>query len=530
MLDNSPSVYETLQALLPAAPPVRREHWLAEQRFPTGRWGSSLRSFSQVIFINHPLSGALLLLGFLLQSPWMALLAVVGMAAANSVSRLLNLGPSLRDNGIHGFNGALVGCAAAVLAESSSLFDAALLAIFVAVGGGLTTVMIELWRRRFQRRGDPPALTLPFCLTTWGLLVLVSPRIPDSIETVQAAASTSSLQALAIGIPHSFGQVFLCSDIASGWLVLLSVAVASPLAAALGTCGALIGMLTAVASGTDPDAIAQGLWGYNGDLVAIALGGIFHSPGRRSLVIALVGVALANLLQAIQERWMGQVPPLTLSFVLSTWIMQGLAGRALPALIPVALHAVVTPEEHRKRFLVANELLGSFRQHLKQRIEGTRPSSGLEQPETERTSQMQNLFDQLDSNCDGNLSLEELRHALAIEGKSDGTQRRRTSSLNDQLEATMASMDLNGDGRIDCDEFSQLIQRLQRLRQGEERLLLYLMPVDTDGNDRLDHDELDRLLMSVGQPRLTPNEIALVFMDQKQSLSWHDFVDRLLLG
>ena len=150
MLDNSPSVYERLQALLPAAPPVRREHWLAEQRFPTGRWGSSLRSFSQVIFINHPLSGALLLLGFLLQSPWMALLAVVGMAAANSVSRLLNLGPSLRDNGIHGFNGALVGCAAAVLAESSSLFDAALLAIFVAVGGGLTTVMIELWRRRFH--------------------------------------------------------------------------------------------------------------------------------------------------------------------------------------------------------------------------------------------------------------------------------------------------------------------------------------------------------------------------------------------
>ena len=227
---------------------------------------------------------------------------------------------------------------------------------------------------------------------------------------------------------------------------------------------------------------------------------------------------------------MGNLPPLTLSFVLTTWMMQRLAGQALPALIPVALHAVVTPEEHRKRFLVASELLGSFRQSLRQRIEGTLPSVGMQQPETERDSQMQHLFDQLDRNRDGNLSLEELRDALAMGRASNGTQLRRTSSLNDQLAATMASMDLNGDGRIDCTEFSQLIQRLQRLRQGEERLLLYLMPVDTNGNDRLDPEELDRLLTSIGQPALTSKEQALVFMNQEQSLSWHDFVDRLLLS
>ena len=183
---------------------------------------------------------------------------------------------------------------------------------------------------------------------------------------------------------------------------------------------------------------------------------------------------------------------------------------------------------------MASELLGSFRQSLRQRIEGTLPSVGMQQPETERDSQMQHLFDQLDRNRDGNLSLDELRQALAVteevEVASDGTQRRRTSSLNDQLAATMASMDLNGDGRIDCTEFSQLIQRLQRLRQGEERLLLYLMPVDTNGNDRLDPDELDRLLTSIGQPALTSKEQALVFMNQEQSLSWHDFVDRLLLS
>ena len=530
MQADAPSVYELLQALLPAPAPVKRQSLLAERHFPTGRLGSGLRSFSQVIFINHPLSGALLLLAFLLQSPWMALLAVIGVVAANTASRLLNLGQSLREQGIHGFNGALVGCAAAVLTDISSLSDHGLIALLVTLGGGLTTVMVELWRRRFHRRGDPPALTLPFCLITWGLVALVSPRMPDTIETVKAAASTGSVQALMLGLPHSFGQVFLCSELASGWLVLLAVAVASPIAAALGTCGALMGMIAALAIGTDASAVAQGLAGYNGILVAIALGGIFYVPGRRTLILALLGAGLSSLLQALQGHWMGNFPPLTLSFVLTTWMIQRLAGQALPALIPVALHAVVTPEEHRERFLVASELLGSFRHNLRQRIEGTLPSVGIQQPETEKSSQIQHLFNQLDCNRDGSLSLEELRDALAVEGESDGTQLRRTSSLNDQLATTMASMDLNGDGRIDCNEFSQLIQRLQRLRQGEERLLLYLMPVDTNGNDRLDHDEIDRLLTSIGQPALTSKEQALVLMNQEKSLSWHDFVDRLLLN
>jgi urea transporter len=75
MQADAPSVYELLQALLPAPAPVKQQSLCAERPFQKGPWGSGLRSFSQVIFINHPLSGALMLLAFLLQSPWMALLA-----------------------------------------------------------------------------------------------------------------------------------------------------------------------------------------------------------------------------------------------------------------------------------------------------------------------------------------------------------------------------------------------------------------------------------------------------------------------
>ena len=121
MQAESPSVYERLQTLLPAPKPIEPTGWLNRARALEGPWARGLRSVSQVIFINHPLSGALLLLAFWLSSPWMAGWALVGMTAANGVSHWMRLSPELRNQGIHGFNGVLVGCATATLANTPCL-------------------------------------------------------------------------------------------------------------------------------------------------------------------------------------------------------------------------------------------------------------------------------------------------------------------------------------------------------------------------------------------------------------------------
>ena len=529
MTGESSSIYEQLQNLLPPLSTRPKPGWLAESRYPNGLWGSGFRSFSQVIFINHPLSGALLLWAFLLESPWMALLAMLGMIAANLASRVLHLDPGLRDQGIHGFNGALVGCAAGVLLDADVSWFAGLLIFLVPLGGAITAWLLQIWSMLFHRRGDPPALTLPFCLITWGLLLVVGPSVPDSIETAQSVVERSALPALFLGVPHSFGQVFLCANLASSWLVLLAVVLASPLAAALGVLGALAAMVTVLAIGVEAADVAQGLWGYNGLLVAIALGGIFHAPGPRSLMIALVGAGLSTLLQFLQGALVPTLPPLTVSFVLTTWMLQRLVGRLLPALIPVSLHAVVTPEEHRHRFRIASELLGTFRSHLRHRISGTLPKRGKVPLAPPMQTQTQELFQKLDHNHDGILSLDELAAALLPTRSNDQNAVMASSSLKRQLAATMDAMDLDGDGRIDACEFGQMIQQLQRLREGEERLLLYLMPADADGDDRLDQQELALLLRSIGQPPLSAEEERFVFSDHPQGLSWRSFVDRLLL-
>ena len=97
------------------------------------------------------------------------------------------------------------------------------------------------------------------------------------------------------------------------------------------------------------------------------------------------------------------------------------------------------------------------------------------------------------------------------------------------LATALAAMDLNGDGRVDLAEFTELIRRLQLLREGEERLLLYLTPADADGNDQLDAEELKRLLRSIGQEPLSSTEERLVFGLNGSALTWRSFVDQLLL-
>ena len=115
---SAPDGYSLLRAFLqPQAASGRTSGAAAvdgsalQRRLPTGgtlpwferRWAkaglpaallSVLRSLGQVIFINNPVSGLLLLLALLLQSPWMALFAVTGTVTANLTARAFAAEPT----------------------------------------------------------------------------------------------------------------------------------------------------------------------------------------------------------------------------------------------------------------------------------------------------------------------------------------------------------------------------------------------------------------------------------------------------
>lgn len=124
----------------------------------------------------------------------------------------------------------------------------------------------------------------------------------------------------------------------SGALFLAGIWAGSGLMAIGGIFGALSGLGTARLGGFDREAIDRGWYGFNGALVGIALFA-HHAPGIPSLLLIIVGGALASLLMHVMLRWGRGLPPYTAPFVLSTWAMlaiaaaMGLAGAA-PASAP----------------------------------------------------------------------------------------------------------------------------------------------------------------------------------------------------
>jgi urea transporter len=536
--------YELLQGFLKAEPPGRSglEHLLPSSGTLPGitRLGGHhplahtlvgwLRSCGQVIFINNPLSGLLLLLAMALQSFWAAALTLLGIVAAHLVARPIGADRQARRNGIYGFNGALVGGAVAALADHGTAIPSLAWLLLTVLGAGLTTLLVHGLGRWLVRVVGLPPLTLPFCLVTWSLLLLAAALAHPELKLLQASPPESvsgPLVALLQAMPKGFGQVFFCSNLLSGSLVLLAVVVASPMAGLVGVAGALVGGLTGLGLGAPAADVAQGLWSFDGVLTAIAVAGVFYPLNRLSLGAGLAGAALGSLLmvplgsllQAVTGR---PLPVLTLPFIVSTALLLLLLKRMVPTLIPVGLHSILTPEEHRRRFDVARRLMGDFRRQLRGALAGDRHPSLLARAEPALVTELETLFASLDQDQNRRLSVAELAEGLGV-GAADG------AVGTDQLATVLQASDLDGDGSVDAVEFSELLLRLRRLHEGEERLLQYLLPIDGDGNDHLDPAELNRLLRSVGQAPLEPAEQSHVFGAQLQGLTWKQLLDRLLL-
>src|SRR3712207_6330988 len=150
-----------------------------------------LRGVGQVMFQNNPLTGAIFLVGILVNSSELAGAGLLGLAASTLAAYLLGADRALIRNGLFGFNGILVGIGLAFFLE----FDP-LLAVYIVLGAAVSTVLmmalanlLGIW--------DMPALTAPFVLTAWLLLFavyqfghlqptdLIAPLAPDPEAAVQ---------------------------------------------------------------------------------------------------------------------------------------------------------------------------------------------------------------------------------------------------------------------------------------------------------------------------------------------------------
>ena len=294
----------------------------------------NLRGIGQVIFQNNPLTGLIFLAGiawgaYAAGQPVIAVAAVVGVVVATTTAILLRVDEASLRQGLFGFNGVLVGCAVATFVAAPAMW------LLVIVGAAVSTVAM-LAVANVMKTWGTPALTFPFVLTTWFLVLAAYPFGAFTLEGVRPQGFIRSTPAEPLLVPmldastvslveawlKGPAQVFLADDWISGLLVVAGLAVSSLWAALLALVGSAVGVLTALALGAGVVDIDEGLFGFSAVLTAIALGCTFYQPGARVLAFMLLGTVFTVIVQAALDTALSPVgvPTFTAPFVFVTWL------------------------------------------------------------------------------------------------------------------------------------------------------------------------------------------------------------------
>lgn len=487
---------------------------------------SNLRGAGQALFANSPLAGLLILIALSIQSGWLFLMALLGLFASTLTSRCMGLNAAARQNGLYGFNGLLIGAAFASFGVvSDELIQQLSWCLMTLVSAALSTWLMGAIDPWWSRKLSAPLLTFPFIVVTY-LAIAILQIVPQELLAF-SLTSTADPEGVvgwsdwAISHLSGFGEIFLADEPLPGLLILMALLLYSPTGVAIGLLGATTGSSIAIALGASPHAIGSGLWGYNAILTAVALGGTFFAPNKRSLFLALSAAVLTVLLAAWLGPLMAPVPILTLPFVVVTLGAYLIQRHTLPSLVPVAMQALASPEEHRLRYLAAQRVLTRFRRHIAIAAGGGSHFHHLERATAKERDDLKQIFDGLDEDSNGQLSEQEVARVL---------QETSPKPSPDEIQTLFRSMDFDANEAVDFHEFAEIVLRHRCLIADADAFLTYLQPADTDGDGMLSSGELNRTLASVGLDALNSKELEQIESRMgTQPMTWGSFVRLLLL-
>jgi urea transporter len=326
-----------------------------------------LRGVGQVVFMNNPITGLLILIGMFVASAWLGVAALIGLVSSTLVGILIGVDRGLIRAGLFGFNGILVGAGLSLFLTPD--WDG-LVIVWIIIVSGFSSILMATLATVFQAWNVPP-FTLPFNFATLLFLVaglqlahaelgpLVGPAevqsLGDNVETVlrsvEGAASANDVEGWANAIMRGISQLFFANDVVTGVLIIAGIAVASRVAAVFALIGSAVGMLTGLALGASGIAVWNGLWGFNSFDACLAIGGVFYVLSIRSAVLAVAcAIFTAVLFGAISALFIPWgLPALTLPFCFGTLAFT-IMKYSSDKLVPVEPADITTPEGNLSRY------------------------------------------------------------------------------------------------------------------------------------------------------------------------------------
>lgn len=289
-----------------------------------------LRGAGQVMFQNSPWTGLLFLCGITwgawsAHRPELFFGALAGLVVSTVTACLLGAPRTEIEEGLHGYNGILVGCALPVFLEGGPVCWT------LIVLGSMFSAVIMMAVSRVFLSWKVSAMTGPFVFATWFVLLasysfsafdavaLPHPALP---ELPHGAPVLSSAETFFLSGLSGVSQVFLINNPVTGALFLAGLAVSSPAAAVFGWCGSLVAMAAALLLGADGASVGAGLYQFSAVLTAIGVGTTFYHPGWRAALYALLATVFTVVAQGALNAALAPVgiPTLTFPFVIAAWL------------------------------------------------------------------------------------------------------------------------------------------------------------------------------------------------------------------
>ncbi|XP_055994035.1 urea transporter 1 [Sorex fumeus] len=251
-----------------------------------------LRGISQVVFINNPISGILILVGLLVQSPWLALNGCVGTVVSTLTALLLSQDRAAIAAGLHGYNATLVGILMAVFSDKGEYFWLLLIPVTLM---SMTCPIFSSALGSVFCKWDLPVFTLPFNMALSMYLLATghyNPFFPTILFTPVSTVpnvtwSELSAPLLLKAVPVGISQIYGCNSPWTGGIFLCAIFLSSPLICLHAVIGSLLGIVAGLSLSAPFENIYAGLWGFNSALSCIAIGGMFMALTWQTHLLAL---------------------------------------------------------------------------------------------------------------------------------------------------------------------------------------------------------------------------------------------------
>eukprot|EP00571_Detonula_confervacea_P000387 CAMPEP_0172313812 /NCGR_PEP_ID=MMETSP1058-20130122/21022_1 /TAXON_ID=83371 /ORGANISM="Detonula confervacea, Strain CCMP 353" /LENGTH=304 /DNA_ID=CAMNT_0013027523 /DNA_START=263 /DNA_END=1177 /DNA_ORIENTATION=+ len=266
---------------------------------------AATRAMGQVIFLNSRDSGRVIFVSLALGDPTLAACAALGSFTATSTSKFIGLDEKARKDGLLGYNGALVGCAASVFGPSYLPYMVA----STLLGAAATPVLSASLKSALSQ----PQWTWSFNIVALTSLLRTRPLLESADGEV--VSTSSGLGDLALSPLIGISQIFVVNSPLTGAGIVAAIYNYSPKLAVHALGGSAIGCLAGVLSGADISDVCIGLWGYNSALASMAVGTFFVHSRHTMVLSASSAAASAALFGAMQPLFGAYgVPCLTLPF------------------------------------------------------------------------------------------------------------------------------------------------------------------------------------------------------------------------